>query len=145
MFDAAQVTLEARAEAESVMETVCKVERQTGETERDFKSVPVYETVYGPGVEPHGGRCWVTGDRPYEQSPEAGGATFIVQRHIWKTPTSAGPFKSGDLVTVIDSQMQPHLIGNVYRVAGPDERTYQSSQRMFVDIIAGNKAVIDGG
>lgn len=121
-----------RREAEALMVDECVVKRATGETELvDYEPVPVYETLYE-------GRCKIGGDRPHETPVIVGAAaSVIVQRHIVHLPVAAGPFDDGDVVTITAALTQPHLVGNVYRIAGADERSLQTSQRMYVDILGG--------
>lgn len=107
----------------------------------------------GPGVEDpvtgipapsrtlvHSGRCKVGGDRPYENKPEAGAAIIVTQRFTIHLPWSAGPFFPGDLAVITKVVLQPNMVGNEYRIAGPDERTAQTAQRMFVDIAENKNA-----
>lgn len=129
--DIARVLPELRAQAESLMFDKCVARRITGETtDDDGRVTPTYDPtpVYS-------GACAITGDRPYEQARETGGATTTVQRYLLKVPATAGPFDEGVVVEITESRFQPHLVGNVYRIAGRDERTAQTSQRMYVEII----------
>lgn len=121
-----------RAQAESMMLDTCAIRPVIGESTDDLTGVST--PIYGPAV--YEGKCKIGGDRPYEQSPEAGGATFTVQRYILHVPWSAGPFEPGMVVDITASELQPHLVGNVYRIAGRDERSTQTAQRMFVEIVS---------
>lgn len=113
----------------------CVVRRPTGETvpNPDFTVSPVLEVIYDPRDPRFRGRCYITGDRPYESTVESAGASSTTQRVIAVFPVEAGPFESGDIVTMLGSRLQPRLVGRSFRLAGPDERSHQSSQRMFVD------------
>jgi hypothetical protein len=86
-----------------------------------------------PGATVYAGKCEVSGDRPYESNPEAAGATATVQRYILKVPWDAGPFRAGLVARIDASRLQPNLVGREFRIAGPDERSYQTAQRMFID------------
>lgn len=111
--------------AEARMTTTCTISRATGDRD-PLTGEPVLEPVYE-------GRCRVHGDRPYEQTPESGGGTVTVQRYLLSVPVSAGPFEVGDVVEVTAARHQPHLVGRTYRIGGPDERSQQTAQRMFID------------
>lgn len=120
-----------RAEAESLMFDECIAQRPTGHATEGYKVVPTLEDVYA-------GICAIAGDRPHETPVIVGDSSSLAkQRHIIKLPAAAGPFLVGDVVTITKSRFQPHLVGNKYRIAGPDERTAQTCQRMYVDIIGG--------
>lgn len=110
----------------------CVVRRATGENTVDgYKVTPVLQDVYT-------GICTLGSDRPHETPVVVGASSSLAkQRHIIKLPVAAGPFLVGDVATITASRFQPHLVGNKYRIAGPDERTHQTSQRMYVDIIGG--------
>ena len=108
------------------MVDTCTIERATGAAPDPLTGVPPRTQVYA-------GMCKIGGDRPYEQSPEAAGATYTVQRFLLHLPAASGPFFPDDRVTITTSELQPHLVGKVYRVAGPDLRSMQTSQRMYVE------------
>lgn len=84
--------------------------------------VPVYE-----------GRGKVQSFRAYESSREVGGATVTDARREVHVPWDSGPYQIGDLVTVVASPTQPHLVGQTFRVAFPDEKSMQTAQRLLVD------------
>ena len=110
------------------MTASCTVSRATADRD-PLTGLPVSVEVYA-------GRCRVHGDRPYERTPEAGGAVVTVQRYLLSVPVSAGPFEPGDAVVVTACPDQPHLVGREYRIAGPDERSQQTAQRMFIDLVS---------
>lgn len=103
----------------------CIVQRPTG-TPDPLTGVTEKVTVYE-------GRCKVGGDRPYENQQNAGGSFGSVQRYTVHVPALSGPYDDGDLVTVTASPLQPHLVGRTARMAGRDERSLQTAQRIFVD------------
>lgn len=119
-----------RVQAESMMMDTCQVTRGTGVpvTDPDTGEVTVTANVVyeGPGK--------IAGDRAYERLEDVGEGSLGVQRYIWSAPWSAGPFDDGDVVEILASLMQPHLVGRRFRVAGRDERSLQTAQRMYVDI-----------
>lgn len=120
-----------RAQAESMMFDTCEVREIVGEeTGPDGRVVAVYgEPIYA-------GRCRVSGDRPYEQTPEAGGLEFNVRRFILSLPAATGPYLENMRVAITASEFQPHIVGNEYRIAAVDERTAQTAQRMYVEIVS---------
>ena len=92
--------------------------------------------VYGPKILPWRGICKIQSFRPYETAIASGGRELIVQRTEVHVPVGAGPFKIGD-VWVIEGH--PHLL----RVAGLDDKTTQSAQRLLVDQISNREEVGD--
>lgn len=113
-----------RAAAERLMTDTCTLARPgdliddiTGET----ALVPVYT-----------GLCKVQSYQAYERNPEAGGAVLTVQRYRVDLPVSVQP-RPGDVVTITASPTDPHLVGNVYRVTAPFNKTYATAARCFVD------------
>jgi len=107
------------------MVAVVLVERPTGVPD-PLTGQPSFEVVYE-------GRGKVQSFRSYESSREVGGATVTDARREVHVPWSAGPFRIGDVVTVVESPTQPHLVGQRFRVAFPDEKTLQTAQRLLVD------------
>lgn len=124
-----------RQAAERNMIDKCQVWRMLPGVEDPITGIPS-----SPRVLIYEGRCKLGGDRPYEQKPEVGGALVVIQRFTIHLPWSSGPFFPGDLAVVTESRLQPNMVGNEYRIAGPDERSAQTAQRMFVDL-AENKNV----
>ncbi len=80
-----------------------------------FEDVPVYS-----------GRCKVQSFRPYETNIESAGRPVVTQRLEVHVPVGTGPFKIGDVFTV-----EGHSVP--LRVAGVDEKSMQSAQRLLVD------------
>lgn len=117
-----------RSAAVRLMVDACVITRVTGETTDPDTGVvtAASDTVYE-------GPCKVSGDRPYETDMFGGGRVEPQQRLILHLPVSVGPVQAGDAVMVTASVYQPHLAGREYRVAGPDERSWQTAQRVFID------------
>lgn len=107
-----------------------RIDRVTG-TEDDGKG-GITITLQDPPV--YEGRGYVQSYRPYETDRDvATVATIIQQRYDIGIPVGVGPVHVGDYVTVTASTENPLLVGNVYRIAGPHEKTSQTSQRMLAD------------
>lgn len=79
---------------------------------------PVYE---GPGK--------VQTYEPHESTPESAGATVVMQRYSVHIPVGEGPFRVGDFAT----RVTPGKPERVFRIAGTNEKTYQSMQRLLCD------------
>lgn len=130
-------TAEMQSVSEQLFFTVVRVDRVLS-VEHDGTGgldVELLDPVYfGPDVAPHYGRIKAQSFRPYEQDRDIGGAaTVIQQRYDIHFPVGVGPVLVGDIVTVIESPTNPLLVGNVYRVAGPHEKTLQTAQRVLAD------------
>lgn len=82
------------------------------------------------------GKCKVQTFQAFEAVPEAGGAQRVIQRYYLHVPVSAGVFLPGDRAEIIASA-NPILVGNVYVVAAPHEKDWQTAQRLLVDLDAG--------
>lgn len=107
------------------MTDTVRVSRPSGEPD-PLTGKPTLELLYeGPGK--------VQSFRPHEQAFEVVGATVVTGRREVHVPVSAGEFRVGDVVDVVASSLRPDLVGNRYRVAFPDEKTYQTAQRLLVD------------
>lgn len=113
-----------RAAAERLMVDTCTVARPGAVTD------PV--TGEAEAVEVYAGRCKIQTYEGYEQNPTAGGAVLTVQRYRVDMPVSFRP-EAGDVVTIVASQTDPHLVGKTYRVTAPFSKTYATASRCFVD------------
>ena len=90
--------------------------------------------VTTPRTTVYAGKGEVTGDRPYESNPDVGGvATVSQQRYRLRIPATAARLAGGMAATITASRLQPHLVGREFRIAGPDERTLQTAQVVFID------------
>lgn len=121
-----------RAQAESRMTATIVVKRPGPVVEQPDGSVTPSWTAVDSGK----GR--ISGDRPYESNPEAGSHAFTVQRYILSKPVSTGPYMVGDVAKVTVCPENAALVGKVFRIAGPDTRSQQTAQRMFVEDFNGD-------
>lgn len=118
------------------MVTTVRVERITSVEHDGTGGLTIVrdDPYYGPDITPHAGRCKVQSFRPYESDRDIGGAaTVIQQRYDIHFPVGVGPILVGDVITVVASPTNPLLVGNVYRVAGPHEKSLQTAQRVLAD------------
>ena len=116
--------LQAQAAAQRLMLDQCTVTRRSAELvedpetgREDYASQTVYE-----------GPCKVQTYEAYEQTPEGAGHTYTVQRYRVDVPASAGPFTTGDVITVTGYRHE-------FLVAGEMDKTHMSAQRLPVDMI----------
>ena len=116
-----------RAQAESMMTATVVVKRPGPVTENPDGTVTPSWTLVDSGK----GR--ISGDRPYESNPEAGGHVETVQRYILSKPIGTGPYEVGDVAKVTAEPNNPALVGRYYRIAGPDVRSQQTATRMFIE------------
>jgi len=117
-----------QAAAATFTDTV-KIERQGDEEYTDpitgeltFPVVTVYE---GPG------KIQATGASV--NTPNAGGAQFTVESMNLHVPIGVGPAMIDDQATVIASPMNPHRVGQIFRINGLIEKTHATAQRFKVE------------
>lgn len=123
----AEILPELQAAAESMMVDACVITRE-GEgwtidpaTGREVPAPPV--TIYE-------GRCKVWGYDQHERVSQVGEMTEVLDRKLVQVPVSAGPFQIGDKVTVFARGNRPD---RHYRVALPDEKSWQKAQDLVVE------------
>lgn len=115
-----------RRRAERLASFKCTVTRivdrvkQPDHTYKDVKAV-----VYGGPDHPEQ-TCKVQGFRPYETVVASGGRDITVQRTEIHVPIGAGPFMVGDIFEVEGHRFP-------LRVAGLDDKSIQTMQRLLVD------------
>lgn len=118
-------------EAEALMVDTCRIERP-GEAVTDPETgvvAPSYTLVYE-------GKCKVQSTQPQSRSAEAGGAVFTVLDTRLDIPIGAGPVAPADRVTMLTGVYNPALIGNVYRITEPFEKSWPTAQRLRVEELA---------
>ncbi len=117
-----------RRRAEALMLDTALVERLVGAT-TDPETGDVtdtYETVYeGPAKRQT--------YEPYEQTPEAGGSEFTVQRYAAHFPVGAFVPEVGLRVTWTASRLDPNLVGKVDRVVALLHKTAATAYRLGVE------------
>lgn len=123
--DLAAAIDELRAHAESAMRDTCTVTRPGAATDEVWGNAPA-PTVYT-------GRCKVQTYEGHEQNPEAGGHRYTVQRYSVHFPVGSFLPRPGDVVTITESEKDPHLVGKKYDVTGPFNKSLATANRCFVD------------
>lgn len=117
-----------REQAEALMVDTCRIERP-GEVVTDPETgavTPSYTLVYE-------GRCKVQQTMAQSRSAEAGGAVFTVLDTRLDIPIGAGPVAPGDRASMLTGVYNPALVGNVYRITEPFEKSIQTAQRLRVE------------
>jgi hypothetical protein len=121
---------EAQATAETMMQDTCTITRGS---EQVFNATTgKYEP--GPGTSVYSGICRVQSVRAQASNPEAGGAVFTVERVELQVPFGTA-LDVGDAV-LIDSSVNPVVVGNRYRVTGQGEKTHATSARYNVESVS---------
>lgn len=120
----ASITRQGRRfmERENMLDT-CKVER-LGE--------PDELTGVAPRVLLYSGPCSVETYEGYEQTPEAGGHVFTVQRYILKVPVGSFAPAIGDLATMLTAALDANLVGRELRVVAQLHKTAATAYRLGV-------------
>ena len=123
--------LELRAHAESLMPDTCTVSRATvdedGQLVRDPRTgEPVRSEVYS-------GKAKRQGYEAYEQSPEAGGHMFAVQRYSVHFPVASFEPAVDDLIVWTASVHDPDLPGTRDRITGLFNKSLATAQRVYVE------------
>ena len=110
----------------------CSVKRVSGSTvdPGTGEDTPTYTALYGTDEEP--GRCKVQTFEAFEQTPEAVGHQFTVQRYAVHVPVGSFAPAIGDLVTIAEAAMDENLTGRVFRVVALLHKTAATAYRLGV-------------
>jgi len=119
------VVAAGRRLAESRMRDVCTIERPTAEAD-PLTGTAGLERVWG-------GKCRVSTFMPQESNPEAGGATYTVQRYMIALPVGSYDPQPGDVITITRASQDPFLHGKKFRIAGTHNVTDGVRYRLAVD------------
>lgn len=119
---------ESRADAESLMLDTCTIVRP-GEPVTD----PVTDVVTAPGPTVYAGKAKVQSLDPQERTPEAGGATFTVQRYALHIPVGAYVPAIGDVATIATAAADANLVGRKYRVVALLHKTLATAYRLALE------------
>lgn len=131
MVSAEWVLERGRIAAEALMVDTIRIERLGG-----LITDPVSGEVR-PGRElVYEGRCKVQSSTTLAENPEAGGGVFTVERTKLHLPALTSGVEVGLVGTVLSAPHQPALVGNEYRLAEPDEKSWQTAQRWSVERVA---------
>ncbi|WP_353707609.1 DUF6093 family protein [Cellulosimicrobium sp. ES-005] len=121
-----------RGYAEKLMTDSCTVTRP---------GTPVTDPATGVTTTPqtllYTGRVKIQTYEGYEQTPEAGGRSFTVQRYRADFPVDAFQPLPGDVVTITASPFDADKVGKRYRITAPFNKSLSTAQRCFVDEMPG--------
>jgi len=119
-----------RRRAESLMLDTCTVAPVTG----------VDESTGAPtlGTAVYTGKCKVQTSQAQEANPEAGGATYTVQRYAVHVPVGAFVPVVGHVVTItaVDVHGDPNLVGRQYRVVALLHKSQPTAYRLGVEAVS---------
>ena len=125
---AESITAAGRAAAEALFDCTCEVLRPTGETTTDPVTLTVVPVLDRPllfidpaGVRANTGRCKVQTRALVINAEESAESTTTVQRLEVHVSAMAGPFEPFDVIRIVSSEQQPHLVG--LRARGRAEAT----------------------
>lgn len=105
----------------------CTVMRLTGSITNleTGAETPTYDTLYT-------GRAKVQTFEAFEQTPEAGGHQFTVQRYAVHVPVGSWAPAIGDLVTITSAALDPNLEDREFRVVALLHKTAATAYRLGV-------------
>lgn len=72
-------------------------------------------------------------DNAYEQTPVAGGHTFITGRQMVHLPVGASGIQVDDVVEVVADALNPGLLGRTWRVTNTPAKSHQTALRFPVE------------
>lgn len=85
-----------------------------------------------PGAVAYSGRCKVNTFEPHESTPESGDHVFTVQRNQVHIPATV-TVPVGHMVTITAAQLDPNLVGRVFRVAAILHKSMATANRLQVE------------
>lgn len=118
-----------RRRAENLASFRCVCVRKTRVRNPETMVTEEVDTVVYGGPDHPEQTCKIQSFRPYETVSTSGGRAIVTQRTEVHVPVGAGPFKIGDVFTV---EGHPYDL----RVAGLDDKSIQTMQRLLVDQIS---------
>lgn len=141
MSRAVGAAMRGRRAAEKLMIDRCKVTRiRRGEdglpitnTDADGVVTTVRDEVYGPEIEPHRGKAKRQARDTQEQTPEAGGNTFTMQRYRVDFPAESFRPEVGDLVEWMSCPLDGGRVGSRDRITGPFGKSIATALRVNVE------------
>lgn len=128
--DIAAALPELRAEAESLMQDACVIERESGSVMDPvtFEERPSWSLVYaGPC------RVKVTSSAPVEGA----GRTYVITDALLQLPVGDVRFLDNDRVTVTAAAYDADLVGVVLTVTSREVRTHATMRRLHVSEVTG--------
>lgn len=143
--DIAQALPYLRAQAESLMIDTCTISRpgagkgQFNEATGKYDA-PARVTIYGPGVEPHRGKCQlvIQSVTNASSSSNAGDRTAVVQGDVLKLPVDGtGTVSIGDVAKIVTSPTDPDLVDREFTVTGRRAMTHATARPLPVKEVTG--------
>lgn len=125
---AAAALLAGRAQAESLMVDSCTIGRP-GPAVTD----PDTGEITHPATQVYAGKAKVQTWEAQESNPEAGGATFTVQRYAVHVPVGSFAPRVDDVVTITSAALDPNLTGRRYRVVALLHKSLATAYRLGVE------------
>ncbi len=95
----------------------------------DGKPITTQTTVYE-------GKCKVQSNSALGLNPKGGEHAFVVERKELHIPALTPGTHPGLMAEVTESRLQPNLVGEVYKLQEPLEKSYQTAQRWVVERVA---------
>ena len=128
MMNAQAALLRGRVAAEALMVDSCTVQRPTG-TVTDHVTGEVFPYF----VPVYSGLCKLQQTISQAANPTSGGHSFTVLESRFDTPVGSGPFLVGDMVTIVTAPLDPQLVGRVFRIVEPFNKSFATAQRVRVE------------
>ena len=116
-----------RRRAESLMVDTCTVQPVTGVD--DATGDPTLGTAV------YTGKCKVQTTQAQEANPEAGGATYTVQRYAVHVPVGAFVPAVGHVVTITAAALDAGLVSRKYRVVALLHKSLATAYRLAVESV----------
>ena len=126
-MSAASAVLAGQVAAERNMVDTCTVQPVAGVS--DSTGLPVLGTAV------YTGKCKVQTYEPQESNPQAGGATYTVQRYAVHVPVGAFVPVIGHVVTITAAALDAGLVGRKYRVVALLHKSLPTAYRLGVEEI----------
>lgn len=90
-----------------------------------FREINVYE-----------GKCKVQSNTALGLNPKSGEHAFVVERKELHIPAATPGTRSGLMAVLTESVLQPNLVGEIYKLQEPLEKSFQTAQRWVVERLA---------
>lgn len=105
----------------------CTIARPGASAEDPVTGVPAPSTT-----QVYSGKCKVQNLDPQEQTPQVGGAVVALQRYRVDVPVGAYAPAVGDVVLVVATVLDSHMVGREYRVVKTLHKSLATAYRLAV-------------